>query len=131
MDVQSKPIPEIRELSSSERELVRWMLTDAGDTGAPFLTQLADAYVVARCPCGCASLDFAVRGRPLPSGPMRTLADYVFGSDADLAGLFVFEQEGTLGGIEVYSLAGPMPKKLPPPDALRPFRPSLAPEQDE
>jgi hypothetical protein len=131
MDVPPKPIPELRELSPTERELVRWMLRDAGPSMAPFLAQLADAYVVARCPCGCASLDFAVRGRPLPKGPMRTLADYVFGSDTELAGLFVFEQGGTLGGIEVYSLADQVPKTLPTPEMLRPFDPSMAPEQDD
>jgi hypothetical protein len=49
------------------------------------------------------------------------LADFVFGTDADLSGVFVFEKSGILAGLEVYGLATEAPKTLPLPEALRPF----------
>ena len=39
----------------------------------------------------------------------------------DLSGIFVYEKQGFLAGLEVYGLAGDAPKVLPSPDALRPI----------
>jgi len=111
-----------RELTSEEIHLVRWML-EHGEPDAPqFLPQLERARVLpTRCPCGCASIDFSVDGRPQPGGPLRPIADFVFGSGNELSGIFVFEQAGVLAGLEVYGLAGDAPKTLPSSDSLRPF----------
>jgi hypothetical protein len=49
------------------------------------------------------------------------LADFVFGIDNDLSGIFVFEKGGLLAGLEVYGLAGDAPKKLPLSISLKPF----------
>jgi len=63
-----------------------------------------------------------------PSGGLRILGDYVFGSDADLAGVFIFERGGVLSGMEVYSLAqDDAPRHLPDPGSLRPFQEGEAP----
>ena len=111
-----------RDLTSEERTLVRWML-EHGATGArTFLPQLERAQVLpTRCPCGCASIDFSIDGQPKPSGGLRPIADFVFGSGDETSGIFVFEQSGVLAGLEVYGLAGDAPKTLPSPDSLRPF----------
>jgi hypothetical protein len=47
------------------------------------------------------------------------LADFVFGTDDDLSGIFVFEKSGVLAGLEVYGLAGDAPKTLPLSDSLK------------
>ena len=87
-----------------------------------FLPQLERVQVLpARCPCGCASIDFSVDGQPKPSGGLRPLADFLFGTADDLSGIFVFEQSGVLAGLEVYGLAADAPKTLPSPESLRPF----------
>jgi hypothetical protein len=52
---------------------------------------------------------------------MHLIADFMFGSDEDLSGIFVFERNGILAGVEVYGLAGDAPKSLPSPESLRPF----------
>jgi hypothetical protein len=111
-----------RELTSEERHLIRWML-EHGEPDAPqFLAQFEQAQVLPTlCPCGCASIDFSIDGQPKPGGPLRPIADFLFGSDTDLSGIFVFEQAGVLAGLEVYGLAGDAPKTLPTPDTLRPF----------
>ena len=87
-----------------------------------FLPQLERVQVLpARCPCGCASIDFSVDGQPKPTGGLRPLADFLFGTADDLSGIFVFEQSGVLAGLEVYGLAADAPKTLPSPESLRPF----------
>lgn len=116
------PIPDDRPLSGAERELAEWMLTHGVPDAPQFLAQLRVARVVARCGCGCASVDFAVDGMPAPKGPLRVLGDYLIGEPPE-AGVMIFEQSGVLGGIEVYSLGGDVPRRLPAASALRPFDP--------
>jgi hypothetical protein len=98
------------------------MLTH-GDPDAPrLLPQLERAKVLpTRCPCGCASIEFLVDETPHKSGPLHTVADFVFGSESNLSGIFVYEVAGVLSGLEVYGLAGDAPKILPKSDSLRPY----------
>ena len=111
-----------RPLSASETHLVRWMLEHGNAEAKDYLTQLEDATVTPwRCDCGCASLQFAIRGRELPRGGLRLLADFLFGPSKLPSGVFVYAQEGTLSGVEVYGLGGEAPKVLPTIDALRPM----------
>jgi hypothetical protein len=87
-----------------------------------FLPQLKNAQVTPyRCRCGCATINLSIDGHDVPSGKMDILADFIFGTDETLSGVFVFEQNGVLAGLEVYGLAGDAPKTLPSPDDLRPF----------
>ena len=52
-----------RPLSSAERALAVWMLENGNPEAPGFLAQLADAEVTAwRCPCGCASINFQIKG---------------------------------------------------------------------
>ncbi len=111
-----------RPLTSAEAQLVRWMLEHGKPEAQAFLPQLELAQVTDwHCPCGCASINFSVQGNPKPSGGLHPLADFVFGSDEDLSGIFVYEQSGVLAGLEVYGLAGDAPKSLPSFDSLRAF----------
>lgn len=102
------PIPEDRPLTPQEQALVRWLLEHGNPDAARFLPQLADARVVSRCPCGCASIDFAIAGAVPPAGAgMRVLADYQWqGADGEQFGVFVFERAGLLAGLEVWSVDG-------------------------
>jgi hypothetical protein len=117
----SKPIPEDRALTKAEYELTRWMLEHGKPHARQFLSQLERARVVSRCPCGCASVDFHIEGKPIPTGGLKILGDFLFGGESDLAGAFVFEQSGVLAGLEVYGLAGDAPRDLPLANDLRPF----------
>ena len=86
-----------RNLTSEERTLVCWMLEHGAPDAPQFLTQLERAQVLpTRCPCGCASIDFSIDGQPKPTGELRPLVDFVFGSGEELSGIFVFEQSGVL-----------------------------------
>ncbi|WP_334022816.1 hypothetical protein [Burkholderia gladioli] len=111
-----------RPLSSSEMSLARWMLEHGESHALEFLAQLAVAEVMPwRCPCGCGSIDFQIKGHePAPPG-VRVLGDFLFGPDDEPAGIFIFESGGLLKGIEVYGMAGEVPKRLPREDELRSF----------
>jgi hypothetical protein len=73
------------------------------------------------CPCGCASINLSVEGSPESSGGLHPVADFVFGTEGDLSGIFVYTKAGVLAGLEVYGLAGDAPKSLPSQESLRPF----------
>ena len=111
-----------RQLTDRERRLVRWMLEHGDPEARQFLVQLDLAEVTPwRCACGCASINFQIRGKPSPRPGVHPIADFVFGEGGTLSGIFVFEKDGILSGLEVYGLTGDAPKSLPEPDALRPF----------
>ncbi len=111
-----------RQLTFAEEQLIRWMLEHGNQEALDFLSQLEKAQVTPyRCPCGCATINLSIDGFPEPSGGLRILADFLFDIDNDLSGIFVFEKQGVLAGLEVYGLAGDAPKALPSPDSLRPF----------
>jgi len=112
-----------RALTSSEVAVVRWLLEHGGAEAQEFLPQLSQASVVSHCPCGCASIDFAVGGKRPNDPAMHVLSDFQW-QDAQgcLFGAFVFEQEGLLAGLELWSIDGQAtPSSLPPVESLMPY----------
>ena len=98
------------------------MLEHGRPGAAAFLSQLANATVTPwRCACGCASINFAIRGCSEPHGGLNLLSDFLFGAEVELSGIFVYEQGGVLSGAEVYGLAGEAPRSLPSVESLKPF----------
>ena len=111
-----------RQLSSTEEELIRWMLQHGNPGSQEFIAQLSKAEVTPWCcPCGCASINLSVDDAPELTGAFRILADFIFGTEEDLSGVSVFEKGGVLAGLEVYGLAGDAPRTLPSIESLRPF----------
>src|SRR5205823_3703646 len=96
-----------RPLTLEETRLIRWMLENGEPEGTALLAQLEKAKATSwRCPCGCASVNLSIEGLAEPSGGLHIVGDFVFGDDANLSGIFVFEQKGILAGLEVHGLAG-------------------------
>jgi hypothetical protein len=119
----SRSIPIDRELTSEEYELTRWILEHGKHEAAAFLEQLERARVVGRCPCGCASIDFKIEGRDKAPPGVHVLGDFIYGDEADLCGVFVFESGGILSGLEVTGYAIDAPTTLPKTSDLRPYNP--------
>jgi hypothetical protein len=93
------------------------MLENGTTEAKLFSDQLDKSRVTSwKCPCGCASINFAIDGRQPASGAMQILADFLVGDDY---GIFLFAQNGTLSGLEVYACAKDAPKALPEPEDLR------------
>lgn len=109
-------------MSNSEIALVRWMLEHGIAETGRFLHQLERAEVTSwRCECGCASINFQIKGSPEAPSGVHVLGEYLFGNGASTSGIFVFESGGLLSGIEVYGLGGDAPSQLPKLEELRPF----------
>ena len=114
-----------RLLTFPEKELLRWLLEHGHPEAKAFLPQLEQLSATEwRCPCGCASISFSVLGAPELTGSLHIISDFLFENETDLSGIFVYEKQGFLAGLEVYGLGGDAPKVLPSPDALRPFETS-------
>ncbi|WP_301752977.1 hypothetical protein [Burkholderia vietnamiensis] len=75
-----------RPLAASEMSLARWMLEHGEPKARDFLEQLAEAEVTPwRCPCGCGSINFQIKGRdPAPPG-VHVLGDFIFGPHDEAA----------------------------------------------
>jgi hypothetical protein len=101
-------ISEDRPLSQDERALVRWLIEHGEPEASRFLSQLDDARVTSRCGCGCASVNFAVRGQtPSCASGLDVLSDYYWhDGEGHALGVFVFACEETLAGLELYSMDG-------------------------
>jgi hypothetical protein len=111
-----------RALTSEELRLARWMLENGTEEALAYLPQLDLAEVTSwKCPCGCASINFQILGRPLPPAGVNILGDYVVGERNDVSGVFIFESSGLLSGIEFYSLGGDALQAFPRVEELRPF----------
>jgi hypothetical protein len=118
--MQSDSSNDTRPLTEDEMKLTRWMLEHGGSQASPFLAQLERARALQRrCPCGCASFDLVIEGLTTSRNGCHPIADFVFGDEATMSGIFVFECDGVLKGVEVYGLAGEAPKSLPQPGELR------------
>lgn len=111
-----------RPLTDRERNLAQWMLEHGSPEASAFQAQLAHAEATTwRCPCGCASFNFKVEGKPEAPPGVHILGDFVVGEGDGMFGIFIFESGGTLSGLEVYSLAAEAPPVLPAPEQLRPW----------
>lgn len=117
-----------RPLTEMEHQLASWMLEHGVPEALAFLHQLEEAEVSSwRCPCGCASINFLIKGQPKPRAGIRVLGDFVFGEGERESGAFIFESDGVLGGIEVYGFGDDAPKILPAITELRVWGPGTQP----
>jgi hypothetical protein len=125
-EIATRSIPDDRPLSDKEKSLLRWLLEHGTHEASPFIIQIPHLLVSSRCPCGCASIDFADGGKlAASSGGMQILADFVWDeADHGPFGVFVFARGQQLAGLEVWSAgSADAPKSLPDPQQLRPFGP--------
>jgi hypothetical protein len=111
-----------RAMTTEEGKLLRWLLSNGIESAKTYLPQVELVRVSPRkCPCGCASFDLVIPGKPPAKGGIGILSDFVFGEGEERSGIFVFERDGDLAGVEVCGYAGDAPKSLPPVEALRPW----------
>ena len=111
-----------RPLTADEYQLIRWMLKNGAPDKKQFLTQLEIASVTpCRCPCGCASIELSIAGQDKPTGGLQALEEFMFGTDDNLNGIFVYAKNGVLAGVEVYGMAGEAARSLPRPEELRSY----------
>lgn len=112
-----------RLLTEEELELTKWLLRNGSAGAGNFVQQLEHAAVIAHCKCGCASIDFSIDGRVPQKAGISVLSDFQWrDSRGHLFGIFVFERDDLLSGLDVWSIDGEeTPTTLPPADLLKPY----------
>jgi hypothetical protein len=111
-----------RPLTDAELQLARWMIEHGAEDAKRYSGELEMAEVTPwRCPCGCASIKFPIKGCSEPAPGVHILGNFLVGEGDDQAGVFIYSSGGRLRGIEVYGLAGSAPRRLPLPQQLSTF----------
>ena len=96
-------------LTKHERDLIQWLLDhpEEGNPDIPQLkTQIDSLTVVSKCTFGCPTVDFALEGIPIPKKGAHVIRDYLATVDGEGVGIILFENDGRLSSLEVYSMAG-------------------------
>ena len=108
-------IPEDRPLNSEERTLIEWLLANGSPVSAAYLQQLEGLHVVARCGCGCPTVDLAVADtQASTTGASQILADFLGMTPGRIkVGVILHVRQGKISELEVYSLAGQPSRSLP------------------
>lgn len=96
-----------RALTQQERDLIRWLIEHSFVKGASRLLPLIDRLnVVAKCNCGCPTIDFALDGEPVGLKGSGFISDWC----ADVDGMPVYVQlwvsNDRVCSLEVGSLPG-------------------------
>jgi hypothetical protein len=113
-------VAEYRDLTSAERRLLAWLIAN-GAPGAPaYASQLSEVRVVARCTCGCPTLDLALGEKKTRTvGASIILAD-AFGRSPEgvPVSVILHAREGEISELEVISLDETRAFGLPTPEML-------------
>jgi len=96
-----------RALTQDERELIRWLLEHSVIKDAShLLLQIDRLTVVAKCNCGCPTVDFALDGEPVARKGQACISDWFAEVDGMPVGVQLWHVNGRLSTLEVYSLPG-------------------------
>lgn len=108
----------------AERRIINFLLSSDDPAVAPLRRQATTAQVVAKCPCGCASIDLLVdrATEASPIGAFATInADSTDRDDPDhLHTLIAFIRDGYLQSIEIVYYNDSPPATFPAPTAFDP-----------
>jgi hypothetical protein len=108
-----------RPITQQERHLIKWLLEHGVHGSEQFVSQLDSLSVIWKCRCGCPTVNFALHGESVVSDNEHILADYLAIADGQDVGVILFQKEGRLSSLEVYSRAGTdKPFGLPEIEAL-------------
>lgn len=108
-DNESEPLigtrPEHRPLTDAERALLEWLIAHGGPEAQQYAPQLSQVRVVARCTCGCPTIDLAIGERQRRTvGASVLLADFDGVTPEGIeVGVILHAREGELSELEVYA----------------------------
>jgi hypothetical protein len=99
-------IAEIRPITLEETSLIKWLLDHGEADSEHFKSQLRDLSVFEKCSCGCPAIYFAYRGKPVARKGEHLISDYLATVEGMDVGVMLFETDGYLSSLEVYSQPG-------------------------
>jgi hypothetical protein len=116
LDAANRPITE------QEGQLLKWLLEHGAPGADQFISQVDSLTVISKCRCGCPTVNFALHGKSVLSENKHILADYLAEVEGQDVGVILFQRDGRLSSLEVYSQAGTdKPFALPEIEALYPW----------
>lgn len=118
-------IPEDRALTVEERQLIEWLIEHGIRDAKLYESQIPGLRVVARCSCGCPTIDLAVEGANARTvGPSHILADFLGATPEGIeVGVMLHARGGKISELEIYPLAE-TPASLPTIESLKPLDPA-------
>ncbi len=113
--------PECRELSPAERRLFEWLIANGNAEASGYDSQVSQLKVVARCTCGCPSLDVALGKRKSRTvGASTILADAVGQTPEGVpVEVILHASAGEISGLEVVSQDATRVFSMPQPEMLQ------------
>ena len=113
-------VPEYRDLTSEEKLLLGWLINNGTPAASAYASQLPEVRVVARCTCGCPTLDLALGEKKTRTvGPSTILADVAGRSPEGVpVSVVLHAREGEISELEVISLDETQLFGLPTPEML-------------
>ena len=113
-------IPEHRDLSHEEHRLLEWLVHNGSANSAAFAAQVVQTKVVARCTCGCPTLDFSICGKTSRTvGPSTIIADaYGHSPEGVPVNVILHARNGELSELEVISMDATSVFGMPTPETL-------------
>jgi hypothetical protein len=111
--------PENRPLTTDERILLEWLISNGSPSAAKYASQIPRVSVVSRCTCGCPTIDLAVDGEHVDGGS-ELVADFVGKSPEGIqVGVILHCRGDQISELEVYAMGEVKGVfGLPSPDAL-------------
>ena len=113
--------PDYRDLTFEERRLLEWLIANGNVGASAFASQLQQVKVVARCTCGCPTLDLALGEKKSRTVVGSTiLADAVGHSPENVpVNVILHAREGEISELEVISCDATKVFGLPTPEMLK------------
>ncbi|TGK77679.1 hypothetical protein EHQ24_18860 [Leptospira noumeaensis] len=108
-----KALPRL--LTEEETTIILWLLKNSPSNLTHHINNIANIIVQDKCKCGCASIDFLNR-KEYKKSNLTIISDFKWKDNKNnLFGIFLFEVNSKLAGLEVYSIDGnaETPKILP------------------
>jgi len=98
--------PEHRPLTDAERTLLEWLIAHGGPEAQQYAPQVSQVRVVARCTCGCPTIDLGIGERQHRTvGASLVLADFEGVTPEGIeVGVILHAREGQLSELEVYAM---------------------------
>ena len=114
-------IPEHRDLTGEERRLLEWLLANSRTDTRSFFDQVSDTKVVARCSCGCPTIDLAVGKKTSRTAGISTILADAYGHSPEgvRVNVILHAREGELSELEVISMDDTDIFGMPSPETLQ------------
>jgi hypothetical protein len=111
-----------RPITGHEKELILCLL-EHGEKGASrFIPHVDRLVAVAKCTCGCPTIDLGLENEPVSHTRHGLISDYLAIVDGQYIGVVLFANEKQLVMLEGYSLAGTdKPFEFPDIESLFPW----------